>query len=329
MAQQLYHEPDIYQIQVDLPGNPLRYLNSYVIKGRTRNLVIDTGFNRPECRQSLWSGLEELELDLSKTDLFLTHLHSDHTGLVGDFVKQGCTVYMGDTDYHYVQESATGSNWHKLEQRFIDEGMPVESIEQQRENQARMHRPDPHFQAVLVHDGDVLHLADEDFHVVHTPGHTKGLCCLYLPEPQIFFSSDHILFDITPNITIWNNMKHALHVYLSSLDKVRDLPVKLVLPGHRKGDTSMAFRVDAIKAHHAKRLAEVVTIAKTHPHSTAYELASHMTWSMRGKKWEEFPPTQKWFAMGEALSHVEYLVDAGRLVPQAEDGKITYGVAQK
>ena len=87
--------------------------------------------------------------------------------------------------------------------------------------------------------------------------------------------------------------------------------------------------VDAIKAHHAKRLAEVVTIAKTHPHSTAYELASHMTWSMRGKKWEEFPPTQKWFAMGEALSHVEYLVDAGRLVPQAEDGKITYGVAQK
>ena len=323
MTQQLFHKPDIYQIQVDLPKNPLKYLNSYVVKGKTRNLIIDTGFNFPECHESLWQGLSELDVDLTKTDVFLTHLHSDHTGLVGDLEKAGCTVYMGDIDYNYIQMSADGKIWHITEKRYQDEGMPAESIERQLSNQAVKGRPDK-FTATLVHDGDILHFADLNFHVIHTPGHTKGLCCLYLPEQQIFFSSDHVLFDITPNITVWYNLKHALKVYLDSLDKVRNLPVKLALPGHRKGDTSIATRIDEIKHHHQVRLAEVMKIVTDNPGLTAYEIASHMTWSMRGKSWEEFPPTQKWFAMGEGLSHIEYLLDEGKLRRCEENGKIAY-----
>ena len=32
MIQQVYSHPDIYRIRVDLPDNPLQYLNAYVIK---------------------------------------------------------------------------------------------------------------------------------------------------------------------------------------------------------------------------------------------------------------------------------------------------------
>ena len=64
MIQQLYHNPDIYQIHVDLPDNPLKYLNSYVVKGPTRHLVIDTGFNRPECQAALCGGLANLIREL-------------------------------------------------------------------------------------------------------------------------------------------------------------------------------------------------------------------------------------------------------------------------
>ena len=327
MVEQIYRQPDIYQVQVDLPQNPLKYLNSYIIKGKTRNLVIDTGFNRQECHNSLWQGLQELHLDFSKTDLFLTHLHSDHTGLVGDFVKAGCKIYMGEIDYNYMQDSADGKIWDATVARFCEEGMPSDVADSQMTNQARIHRADPHFPAHLVHDGDILHLADQDFQVIHAPGHTKGLCCLYLPEPEIFFTSDHILFDITPNITVWYNLKHALKVYLDSLDKVRNIPVKLALPGHRKGDTAIAFRVDAIKKHHAARLEEALYIVKSHPGLTGYEIASHMSWSMRGKKWKEFPPTQKWFAMGEALSHLEYLLDEGKIKRCEENNKFVYEIS--
>lgn len=73
MIQQVYSHPDIYRIRVDLPDNPLQYLNAYVIKGPSGNLVIDTGFNRPECKRALDRGLQELGIRLqSDTALFIT-----------------------------------------------------------------------------------------------------------------------------------------------------------------------------------------------------------------------------------------------------------------
>lgn len=70
MIEKLHASPDVYRIRVVLPDNPLQYLNAYVIKGKSENLVIDTGFNRPECREALCRGLEELGIDLRHTSLF-------------------------------------------------------------------------------------------------------------------------------------------------------------------------------------------------------------------------------------------------------------------
>ncbi len=44
---------DFYRVEVPLPNNPLRMVNSYFIKGPGRNLVIDTGMNRKECLEGL------------------------------------------------------------------------------------------------------------------------------------------------------------------------------------------------------------------------------------------------------------------------------------
>lgn len=327
MIEQLYHSPDIYEIHVDLPDNPLKYLNSYVIKGKTENLVIDTGFNRPECKKALCDGLHELNIDLKKTSLFLTHLHADHTGLVGLFADAGCPVYMHPDDYQYLVDSESGETWKFIEETFMREGMPEEDIKSQFSNQARKYSPHITFPNHPVVDGDVVRLADEDFTVIHTPGHTKGLCCLYLPKEKIFFTADHILFDITPNIQVWPHMRDSLEQYFKSLEKVRSLPVTLALPGHRHRKESIAERIDEIKIHHAKRLQEVLDIVKAHPGSTAFEIAPYMTWSMRGKKWPEFPPTQKWFAMGETLAHIEYLLHHGKLRRVEDAGLYRYELA--
>ena len=39
---------------------PLREINSYVLTSNDRNLIIDTGMNRPECRDVLETGLDEM-----------------------------------------------------------------------------------------------------------------------------------------------------------------------------------------------------------------------------------------------------------------------------
>lgn len=320
MIQQLYRSPAIYRILVPLPQNPLRYLNAYVIKGKKDNLVIDTGFRRPECAAALSQGLQALGIDLRRTSLFLTHLHADHSGLVHLFADQGCPVYMEPGDYQYLLASEDGSTWKRAEEIYQQEGMPEKDIKNQFSNQARTYSPDPHFTIQPIKDGDELVLADCQLRVIHTPGHTPGQCCLYIPQAEILFTADHILFNITPNIQLWYHQKDSLQLYLESLKKVRDLPVRLALPGHREGAGAIAPRIDALLAHHQRRLKEAWRLVCTHPGTTAYDLASRMTWSMRGKKWEEFPVTQKWFALGETLSHLEYLLTHGQLTVYEEAG---------
>ena len=56
--------PNLFRIQIPLPRNPLKFLNSYVIKARGRNLVIDTGLNREECFSAMTMGLQELDVNL-------------------------------------------------------------------------------------------------------------------------------------------------------------------------------------------------------------------------------------------------------------------------
>ena len=86
----------------------------------------------------------------------------------------------------------------------------------------------------LVEDQDAITVGDYNFTCIHTPGHTKGHMCLYEADKKIFISGDHILYKITPNISIWTDEYDALKDYLDNLNKVGKLEVDLVLPAHRK-----------------------------------------------------------------------------------------------
>ena len=74
--------PGLFRLKIPLPDSPLKYLNSYVIKGVDRSLIIDTGLNRKECLEAMQKGLSTLGVDLEAADIFVTHLHADHFGLV-------------------------------------------------------------------------------------------------------------------------------------------------------------------------------------------------------------------------------------------------------
>ena len=90
MPEELY--PNLFRIKIPLPGSPLKYLNSYLIKSDRRNLLIDTGTEQPECRAAMLDELGRLDIDLAETDYFLTHMHRDHVGLLPALVRGPCTV---------------------------------------------------------------------------------------------------------------------------------------------------------------------------------------------------------------------------------------------
>ena len=93
---------NIYTFPIVLPNNPLKWLNCYVVSSANRNLLIDTGFNRPECREALLDGMRQLGLTADNTDIFLTHLHSDHTGNAAYLAGEGFNILMGRTDHRVI-----------------------------------------------------------------------------------------------------------------------------------------------------------------------------------------------------------------------------------
>ena len=85
----------------------------------------------------------------------------------------------------------------------------------------------------------------------------------------------------------------------------------------------MYDRIHELYRHHEARLAEVVKILGRE-WKTAYTVARDMTWEIDCKNWEEFPGPQKWFATGEAISHLQYLFFTGRADREERDGVYRY-----
>ncbi len=44
------------------------------------------------------AGLAELGVDMANTDIFLTHLHSDHAGLAPELLRPTSRLFIGDVD---------------------------------------------------------------------------------------------------------------------------------------------------------------------------------------------------------------------------------------
>lgn len=315
---------NIYLIEVPLPNNPLKNLNSYLIKGSRRNLLIDTGFNQIECREALETALEALEVDFDNTDIFLIHLHSDHTGLIGSFGGPSTLYYMGEKDKKIMQSFYNKDYWTQKNKLFERIGFPRDLlIENNQKNPVRRYMPDQKTITAVV-DNEKIDLGGILLTCIETPGHTPGHMCLYDEAREILFSGDHIIFDISPNIAIWEEDDHSLKDYLESLNKIKALKVKDVLSSHRKPMGDVGKRIDELIDHHNDRLAEVIEILKVYPNANAYEVTSHMTWSIRAKNWDDFPVMQKWFAVAEGAAHLEYLRGQGLIEKELSNGIFGY-----
>lgn len=306
----------IFSIYVPLQGNPLKNLNAYYIKGKDRDLLVDTGFRTEACKKAILEGIEEAGGSMARADIFLTHAHSDHSGLAPELICGG-SVYISEEDGRLLMVERINP------ERHLKNGFSREDIKHAGESPAEKYRSLPYKDYVFVAGGDKLTCGDRVLEVVSTPGHTPGHLCLYSQTDKVMILGDHVLFDITPNITEWPTLKNPLKRYLESLDKILEYDIDLPLPAHRGGETTVGRRIGEIKTHHIERLAEAERIVAEGAGMTPYQVASKMTWKIRAS-WEEFPIGQKWFAVGEAVAHLEYLVEAGRAKLALEDGVRMY-----
>ena len=321
--------PNMYRTEIPLPRSPLRWLNSYIVKGGDRFLIIDTGFNREECLNAMNTSLQKLGVDLNKTDIFITHLHVDHMGLAGTLARDNSKIYFNKQEANQMQTRQVSDDyfWQKIVDVYVANGFAADGAKKAMESHpAHKFGLKKEIDFTIVQEGDVIDIGDFHFQCVATPGHSPGHTCLYEANKKILVAGDHILFDITPNIAYWLEMEDTLGEYLASLEKVKKLDVELVLTGHRRLVHDLQGRIKELQEHHHARLQEVL-VALGDGEKDILQIAPHISWDITAETWEEFPPPQKWFAFGETMAHVKYLEARGKVSCKSKNGIIKYSLA--
>lgn len=322
--------PDLFRIEIPIPDSALKTLNAYLIKGGDRWLIIDTCMNAKKCLEPMLASLDALNVDLDRTDFFITHLHADHIGLVGELSREASKIYFNDLEASIINMSIQSpeNRIKKFFQLYVSNGFPEDELREAfSKHPANRFIPRDVINFSLLKENETIEIGNFSFQCITTPGHSPGHTCLYERRKKILVSGDHILFDITPNITWWPEIGNSLEVYRESLRQVSTLDVNLVLPGHRNIRTDHRQRIGELLEHHEFRLNEVATTLEK-GEMTASDIATHLTWDIDVDSWELFPFIQKWFALGETIAHITYLEGEGRVRMRKEDGTVFYSLGR-
>jgi glyoxylase-like metal-dependent hydrolase (beta-lactamase superfamily II) len=320
--------PTLWRITVPLPFD-LRWANAYLLFGAGRWCLVDAGLATPDAEAIMRAGFAALGItpaDLAT--IVVTHAHPDHIGLAGRFQEaSGAPVLMFGLDAQRMRFIWSEQDMRPAEivsQFYTSHGMPPEESALEKASMAATRRlvtiPTD---VTSLEDGQEVLLVGERYRVIWTPGHSDGHMCLWRASDGLLIAGDHILPRITPNIGLYPRARpNPLGDYLEALHRVRDLPARLVLPGHGRPFADLAARVDELLAHHQERsalTAQLVAQAQHDTGVTAHAIAAQLFaarfHSLQNRR----------FALAETLAHLEYLRLQGHLdCRQDEQGTIRY-----
>jgi glyoxylase-like metal-dependent hydrolase (beta-lactamase superfamily II) len=319
-------ERGVWRIPLPLPF-ALRSANAYLLGGDGEWALVDCGLGTPAGEAALRAGFEVAGVASERISaIVLTHAHPDHIGLAGPIhAASGAPVrLLGSEAQHLVQVwgDPEQSALRASQAMYAAHGMPVADLEQiARGNRAvrrAIHLP-PTEALVPLADGDLIVLGGDTYQVIWTPGHSDYHLCL-LRADGLFIAGDHVLPRITPNIGLYpNGRPNPLSDYRSGLARVRDLPVRLALPGHGAPFVNLAGRVDELLAHHAERAVHTRVLLAAYPDGAdAYTLAGDLFGGrLRG-------PDDRRFALAETLAHLEDLRARGQVERIERGGRVVY-----
>jgi len=85
----------------------------------------------------------------------------------------------------------------------------------------------------VLRDGQTLKLADRQFEVIHTPGHTDDSICLYCEEEAALFSGD-------TNLMITTTDGSYQEDFICAIEKIARRNITAIYPGHGEPITDRA-----------------------------------------------------------------------------------------
>lgn len=198
--------------------------NIWHVRGRERDVLIDSGMGMRPLKADIAALAERPVTAIS------SHAHFDHIGGAHEFGER--LGHRAEAHIHADPSWAnTAANRYWIRAETISalphEGYDIETFEI---------TPAP--LTGFLDEGDVVDLGDRHFQVLHLPGHSPGSIALLEEKTGILLSGD-VVYDSDLFDTIYHSEPE---VYAESLERLREIPVSVVHPGH-----GLSFGRDRLK----------------------------------------------------------------------------------
>jgi glyoxylase-like metal-dependent hydrolase (beta-lactamase superfamily II) len=306
---------DIYQLRLPLPF-ALNHVNVYLLRGDNGWTILDTGIHWKAGEESWRYGFAKLDIRPNQIEkIVLTHFHPDHFGMAGWL--QGLAADAGkQVDIHISEREDQNAELVWRNNTNMDfgawlrfNGLPAsfaETVDASMGDTFRMTLPHP-TPMKQIKVGEPVTMGTRTFQSIHAPGHSDGQLIFYDEADKLMLSGDHILMTITPNIGLWEHSDpNPLGNFMDSLREIRNLDVRLALPGHRKLIDDWAGRIEELLEHHDYRLGGVLESIEKGA-KTPYEVTQKIFDTSR------FTSHEWRFAIAETLAHLEFLQREGKI----------------
>lgn len=309
----------------------LDHINLWLLDGVQSTVLVDTGYGDAQTRE-LWERHFATTLaGQSIGDIIVTHCHPDHVGNASWLAARfAAPIAMTHAEFMTTHALAFGHSGHGPEDiraLFARHGLAGEPLAEltRRGNHYRRGVPDVPTAFTRLLDGQEIAAGPTRWRVIEGHGHSPEHASLYSGDHRTLISGDMLLPKISTNISVWAVEPDAdpLGRFLDSLRAYETLPPEtLVLPSHGLPFRGIAARINQLRAHHRDRLAELVAAARAAPGPVS--AADLLPVLFR----RELDAQQYFFAMGEAIAHLNHLWHQGRLVRSTgSDGALRFAVA--
>ncbi len=307
--------PSILWLRMPLPF-ALDHVNLWLVDGADGWTLVDTGYGDTPTRELWERHIADSLRGLPIVRIVATHCHPDHLGNAEWLAKRfGCAVTTTHGEFlsaHAICDERAAHAPADTCELFRMHGMPAADLAPLRARGNHYRRGVPSLPATydrILH-GDTVHAGDLDFQVIVGHGHSSEHASLHSAAAGVLISGDMLLPRISTNVSVWPADPNGdpLGRFLHSLAGFETLPAAtLVLPSHGLPFRGIAPRIAQLRAHHDARLAELV--AAIDEAATPVSAADVVPVLFR----RPLDVQQRFFAMGEALAHLNHLWRHGRI----------------
>lgn len=252
----------IYILRTSMPF-PLRESNAFIAESDQGWTVIDAGVNLKDNRQRWEMAIKDIGISFKHiTNIYLSHYHHDHMGLAGWLQqKSDADVWLPEEDLETFQIFiSTDSYQQAIRETCIREGWDDDLVNKLAFD---VHSIDslitPYASLTPYSSDQVFYLGENPFKAMPVPGHTDGHQVLFSEASGVLFSGDNVVSHTILHLTDWPHTRlvDPLSAHLEALQRIHDLSIHLVLPGHGPSFANLAERIDLIDQHHQKRKNQV------------------------------------------------------------------------